>query len=384
MADQQYAVSASGRYIAWMDDAQISTSIHVRDLETGHIYDVHSNAGELLKPLAFMEDDLVYGLVRESDIDADAAGTQIYPMYQLRIIDISGGGSETLKTYEKPGYYVTEVTKQSYTLYLDRVTLEDGVYMDAPQDTIMNSSGELNKAVGIQVDTDEKLGEVISLVMVPLDGNEHVYVVKNAKAGFVLEGSDRIISVEASSAQEKYYVYVGSSVTLATTNVTKAIVTADEEMGIVVDNTQKYIWKRGRSLYRSAFQDIAVGSSDVDADSSSACISAMLVREGENVEVNTLIARGETPITVLQSALKDYYILDLTGCSLSEVLYYVSIGNPVYFRTGDGEALLIIGYDAVNIDVFDPVQNRTYKIGAEDAQEQFVQQGSVYISYIKE
>ncbi|MCR4999040.1 MAG: hypothetical protein K6A05_04275 [Lachnospiraceae bacterium] len=384
MADQQYAVSASGRYIAWMDDAQISTSIHVRDLETGHIYDVHSNAGELLKPLAFMEDDLVYGLVRESDIDADAAGTQIYPMYQVRIIDISGGGSETLKTYEKPGYYVTEVTKQSYTLYLDRVTLEDGVYMDAPQDTIMNSSGELNKAVGIQVDTDEKLGEVISLVMVPLDGNEHVYVVKNAKAGFVLEGSDRIISVEASSAQEKYYVYVGSSVTLATTNVTKAIVTADEEMGIVVDNTQKYIWKRGRSLYRSAFQDIAVGSSDVDADSSSACISAMLVREGENVEVNTLIARGETPITVLQSALKDYYILDLTGCSLSEVLYYVSIGNPVYVRTGDGEALLIIGYDAVNIDVFDPVQNRTYKIGAEDAQEQFAQQGSVYISYIKE
>jgi uncharacterized protein YvpB len=82
--------------------------------------------------------------------------------------------------------------------------------------------------------------------------------------------------------------------------------------------------------------------------------------------------------------LKDYKILDLTGCNVSEVLYYVSIGNPVYVRTGEGGALLIIGYDAVNIEVFDPLQNRTYKMGGEDAQALFEAQGSVYISYIKE
>ena len=384
MVDQQYAVAGSGRYIAWIDDTQVASAIHVMDLETEHIYDVHAMNGELVKPLAFMEDDLVYGLVRESDIDVDAAGTQIYPMYQLQIVDITSGGANVLKTYEKNGYYVTDVTKQSYTLYLDRVTRTDGVYMDATQDTIMNSSGELNKAVSIQMETDDILGEVASLVMENLDTNEHVYAIKNAVAGLVLESQDKIISVEATAAQEKYYVYVGSNVTLSTTNVTKAITAADEEMGIVVDNTQKYIWKRGRSLYRNAFRDIAVGSNDVGADASSQCISAMLVREGENVQVNTLIARGETPITVLQNTLKDYKILDLTGCNVSEVLYYVSIGNPVYVRTGEGGALLIIGYDAVNIEVFDPLQNRTYKMGGEDAQALFEAQGSVYISYIKE
>ena len=42
------------------------------------------------------------------------------------------------------------------------------------------------------------------------------------------------------------------------------------------------------------------------------------------------------------------------------------------------------GYDAVNIEVFDPLQNRTYKMGGEDAQALFEAQGSVYISYIKE
>lgn len=384
MVDQQYAVSSTGRYIAWMDDPKIAGAIHVMDLETGSIYDVHAQNGELVRPLAFMEDDLVYGLVRESDIDVDAAGTQIYPMYQLQIVDISSGGANLLKSYQKDGYYVTEVTKNSYTLYLDRVTRTDGVYMDAPQDTIMNSAGELNKAVAIQVDTDESVGSVVSLVMEALQNNDHIYAIKTATAGLVLESSDKIITVEATASQEKYYVYVGSTVTLSTTNVTKAITAADDEMGIVVDNVQKYIWKRGRSLYRSAFKDIAVGSSDVNADSSSQCISAMLVRENENIQVNALLAQGETPMTVLQNSLKDYQILDLTGCSVSEVLYYVSIGNPVYVRTGDGEALLIIGYDAVNIDVFDPAQNRTYKIGMEDAQEQFEQQGSVYISYIKE
>ena len=129
---------------------------------------------------------------------------------------------------------------------------------------------------------------------------------------------------------------------------------------------------------------MTVGSSDAKADSSAQCISAMLVREGENIQVNTLLEQGETPMSVLQKSLPNYHILDLTGCTVSEVLYYVSIGNPVYVRTGDKEALLIVGYDAVNIEVFDPAQNRTYKIGDEDAQALFEEQGSVYISYIKE
>jgi len=201
--------------------------------------------------------------------------------------------------------------------------------------------------------------------------------------GLVLADGSHSISVASATSSTQYFVYVGSKVSLATDDLNRAITEADENMGIVLDNTPKYVWKRGRKSYQNAITGIAVGSSDSEASGSARALSAMLVQAGENVQVHTLLESGETPISVLSKTLKDYDILDLTGLSLSQVLYYVNLGTPVYAYTGDDTAVLIVGYDASSIIYFDPMTSQNQKMSLAEASTYFESFGNVFVSYIQ-
>ena len=382
--DAQYAVSSSRRYLAWMDQDTMSDSIHIMDLETGNSFDIEASTGQLLKPLAFMDDDLIYGTLNESDITTDGAGSTVYPMYKLTIADISSGSGRELMTYQKNGYYITDATIESYTIYLSRIQIDgDGIITSADGDTIKNSAGEQNKAVDVTPATDDVKQQVLTLVMAPLDEDEKLGNIDYDITGLVLADTSRNISVASATASTQYYVYVGSSVSLATDDLISAIAIADEDMGIVLDNTPKYVWKRGKKAYQNSITGIAVGSSDSEASGSARALSAMLVQAGENVQVHTLLESGETPISILSKTLKDYDILDLSGASLSQVLYYVSQGIPVYAYTGEDTAVLIVGYDASSITYFDPMTSSDSKMGMTEATEYFESFGNVFVSYIE-
>ena len=380
----QYAVSSSRRYLAWMEQEDMSDAIHIMDLETGKSFDITADSGELLKPLAFMDDDLIYGTLKESDITADGAGATVYPMYKLTISDVSSGSLRDLMEYQKPGFYITDASIQSYTIYLDRIQIDgEGIITAAEGDTIKNSAGEQNKAVDLGTAMDDVKQQVVTLTMSPLDEDEKLGNVNYDFTGLVLADGVRNISVASATSSTQYYVYVGSTVSLATDDLISAIATADENMGIVLDNTPKYIWKRGRKSYQSSITGIAVGSSDSEATGSAKALSAMLVQAGENVQVHTLLESGETPISILSKTLKDYDILDLTGATMNQVLYYVSQGVPVYALTGVDTAVLIIGYDASSITYFDPMTSSNSKMGLTEASEYFESFGNVFVSYIE-
>lgn len=382
--DAQYAVSSSRRYLAWMDEENMASTIHIMDLETGNSFDINASKDQLLRPLEFLDDDLIYGTINKNDITTDGAGSTIYPMYKVTISDISQGSNRELMNYQKKGYYITDTSIDSYTIYLDRIQIgEDGIITAAEGDTIKNSAGEQNKAVDISLATDDIKQQIVTLTMTPLEEDEKLGNVKYDITGLVLADTARNVSVSSATSSTQYYVYVGNKVALATDDLLSAITLADEEMGIVLDNTPKYIWKRGRKSYQNSITGIAVGSSDSDASASAKALSAMLVQAGENVQVHTLLESGETPISILRKTLKDYDILDLTGTSLTQVLYYISQGVPVYAYTGEDTAVLIVGYDASTITYFDPQTSATSKMGITEANEYFATFGNVFVSYIK-
>ncbi len=377
MAREQYAVSGSGRYFAWIEDRTPSSTLKILDLETRSEFSISAGDGELLRPVAFMDEDLVYGIIRESDIGTDAAGSTIYPMYQIQISDIENGTETPIKTYSKDGYYVTDVTKDSYTLYLTRVTRSDNGYVEAEDDTIKDSAGAKNRAISIVTSSDDVLGTVLSLQM----KTDTDTTAKLVTTGIVNASESRIISVHAMDMETEYFVYVGARVVYAGADLTKAIRTADEEMGLVLDNSHTYIWKRSRRSYVNAFSGIAVGSLDQTADTRSKAISALINYAGESVDVHTSLASGETPLSIITSTLKDQKVLDLTGLTMTEILYYISEGYPVYTETSS-ESVLLVGYDATNIYVYHP-DSLTISFESRMTYEEELQSaGSVYISYI--
>ena len=112
-------------------------------------------------------------------------------------------------------------------------------------------------------------------------------------------------------------------------------------------------------------------------------MNAILEKEGINISVSALISQGETPKQILLNTLKDAAVLDLTGCTVDEILYYVSNGYPVFAMIGSNDAVLVVGYDANNVVLYDPAMGQTYKRTIADADEMFFNAGNIFFTYQK-
>ena len=73
-------------------------------------------------------------------------------------------------------------------------------------------------------------------------------------------------------------------------------------------------------------------------------------------------------------------VLDLTGCTLDSVLYYVSEGTPVLAKTADG-IVIIAGYDQYNTILLKPGEAETYYYGLEESADMFEAAGNQFVTY---
>lgn len=377
-----YAVSKSNRLFAWIHtgDELGSKEISVIDFTTGQIETIKNANDEYLKPLGFMDEDFVYGIAKIEDVKKDATGRIVYPMTQINIAEIQSGQVTILKTYSKEGYYVSDIEIEDYTIYLNRMKYSGTAYVVAEQDMIMNREGDSGKVISIQ-ETQHASKQKVQRIALKKTVDEATPKLLTPKD--ILLEENNTIALEWADSSEQYYVYVKGDVLLSTENVSEAISMANKEMGVVIDQNQQYVWKRSRKTTQSAFKGMIVGDEDKNAESIAQCINAMLEREDINISVSALMQQGETPIEILQNALKEARVLDLTGCNIDEVLYYINNGTPVFAMSDADDAVLLIGYDASYVSIYDPVLDKTYRKNIEDADEMFANCGSVFITYMK-
>ncbi|MBP3486805.1 MAG: hypothetical protein J6K53_00250 [Roseburia sp.] len=382
LADEAFAVSGSDRYIAWIDTADSargSDTIHVMNLSSQKSVEIKGAAGEALKPLGFMGEDFVYGIAKEADIFEDAAGNVTFPMYQIKILDVSSEELKELKTYEKSGYYVAGVDIDDYTMHLRRIQYNGTAYVSADEDMIMNREGDTGRLVTIATSVSEEKETQVQLTLAGTASEKTPRLLTPKET--ILE-EERTVVLKDESSTRHYYVYVKGDVVLATDNVTEAVIAANENMGVVIGDNLEYVWKRSRNATQPAPSEIVVGAEDAGAGSIAQCINAMLEIEGINISVSALIEGGETPKSILNNTMKDAQVLDLTGCSVDEILYYVSCGSPVFAMTESDQAVLVVGYDSSSVVIYDPMIQSTYRRNLSDAGDMFANAGNVFFTYI--
>lgn len=378
----EYAISESNRLFAWIEPGSEAGSerISIVDLTTERVEIIDAAAGEYLLPLGFLGEDLVYGVVKVSDVEIDAAGKAIYPMYKLNIAGLVAGDVKILKNYEKEGYYIWDVEFDDYTIYLQRMQYNGSGYVSADMDMIMNREGDTNKTASVEKKQDEEKQAVVRLALKKAMSEEQP---KLLTPKLILQEEPREVAFEQSELLSEYYVYANGEVLLATDKVSDAIHVANEAMGVVIDKEQQYIWKRARKTIQSAFKGMTVGDEDRNADSIAQCINAMLQWEGTNISVSALFEQGETPKEVLSNTLRDVRVLDLTGCEIDDVLFYISNGAPVFAMANTKDAVLLTGYDALSVTIYDPVKNAVSRKSIEEAEELFSKAGSIFFTYLK-
>lgn len=192
----------------------------------------------------------------------------------------------------------------------------------------------------------------------------------------------RIVKLDTKKNQGNYYVYSGGKIVLSTGSLTEAIVSADLNMGVVIGEEQKYIWRRGRKNIQPV---IGAGTVDLDGVSGHAtarCLTYLLRNEEINIDVDDLITQGETPKQILTEALNGRKVIDLTGCGVEQVLYYVNLGTPVFAMVNQ-EAVLIVGYDEHNTLLYQPDLNVVRKMGRQDSNAMFEAAGNSFLGYLE-
>lgn len=375
-----YCASESNRYFAWVDSANqySSNTIKVMDLKSGKTFEVKKGDDQYLRPLGFIGEDFIYGQANAADVVSDAAGNTTFPMNGLIILDTSD--QSELKTYTHSGGYVEKISVDGYTVTIDLIAQNNGVYAEIGQDTIMNREADSKQKIALDTSqSDTKL----TVSAISIAGGKKPDKLKQLTAQMTINSHDTTVDLKFDDNTVHFYVYAKGDVIFASDNISDAIKQANDSMGVVIDSNQQYVWMRARKNAVNAFANIACNETDKDADSVVKSVSAMLTYNDVTVSVSELIGAGSSAVDVLKNNLPDKEILDLQGVSSEDIIFYISQGNPVFAMTGNTSAVLVTGYSSNGaLYIYNPDNGATTSMSYEDADRMFYNGGLHFITYM--
>ena len=378
--DDSLQVSENHEIIVWQegDDINHSNQLNVRNLNTGEQTVIRAEDGEAIRPLGFMGEDIIYGVARESDIRTENSGQIFYPMYKVCISNSSG---DNLKEYGQDGIYIVDCAIEGNQITLSRIQRsENGSYQEILDDQIMNNVEEepgQNKVVTADIDIYERYVQIQTKTTI----DTKTIKVLNPKE-VVFEGG-RELTLDAVSEVSRYYVYNAYGVQGIYSTPGKAVKEAYDSAGVVANDRGITVWLKGNRVSRNQIMAIKEESITDQKNSLTVCLDNILRHAGITRNTEYDLAQGKTAIQILEENMTGVQVLDLSGCSLDAVLYYVNQDIPVLAILEDGEAVLVTGFNEFNVVIMEPSTGKLYKKGMNDATTWFAENGNHFISYMK-
>ncbi len=376
-----YQVSDSNLMMVWQKENSLyeGKELILMNLNTGRKTSIAAGRDEVIAPIGFMGEDLIYGVAREEDIVLDDTGNVIFPMYCVKIQNEAEG---VLKTYIQENVYITKGNVVENQIILERVKKNDsGDYVKISDDHIMNAEVAdkmQNTLEVVAIDTFEKVTQII------LKSEVQKSAVKLLTPKEVLfEGGRNIVIDENEITSERYYVYGKGGMEGIFMDVGNAVDMAYEVSGVVVNDAGSYVWQKGNRSLKNQIMAIQGELQTEERSSVAVCLDTMISFEGISRNSAYMLQAGETVLGILEENLEHAKVLDLTGCSLDAVLYYVNQDIPVLVMLEEGEAVLLIGFNEKNTVVMNPENGEVYKVGMNDSKEWFEKSGNKFITYIR-
>lgn len=378
--DEGLQVSENHKIIVWPsgEDIYHSDALNIQNLGSDTRKNITVPSGEVIRPLGFMDEDIIYGIAHAADVVEENSGRIFYPMHTIRICNSDG---ELLKEYGQPGVYVTDCTVEANQITLDRVReTESGTYQEIEQDHVMNNmEEETGKNVVTVLDT-EKYKQYVAIQMRKAAEGKSAMILTPKEV--VYEGGRRL-NLPEREPRERYYVYGAYGVDGIFCSSGRAVDLAYGVFGVVIDEDGRLIWRRGNRAAKNQIMAIKEAEVTPEKAALTICLDTMLAYEGINRNTQYYLERGETVLEILQDSLSDALILDLTGCSLDAVLYYVNQDIPVLALTENEGAVLLVGFNEVEVGIMDPSTGTIYTRKNSEAAEWFGENGNQFITYLR-
>ena len=376
-----YVISDSNRMIAWQegDSLENSQTVVLMNLNTGVQKRIEAKASETIVPIGFIEEDLIYGIVNKNDIVTDYARETVLPMYCVKIENENEG---VLMTYEQENVYVLSGSVNQNQITLQRVSKsEDGTYVEIAEDQIVDAESVSlgrNTMEVVVTQNYEKIRQIVLRKEIDVNSMKQL-----TPKEVLFEGERSVYLRSSDEEQEQFYVYGKYGIRGIYGNEDQAVDAAESGAGVVLNSAGNYVWKKTIRSTRNQIMAIQPDMVTEERDSLAVALDTMLSYEGIMRNSAYMLQSGETIRSILEGALSECQVLDLSGCSLDAVLYYVDRDIPVLVMLQDGNAVLLIGFNEMNTVIMNPQTGTIYKMGMNDSKTWFKENGNRFITYIR-
>lgn len=357
LTDDKFAVSADRSRLAWQEDTYVydSRMFHVMDLNTGERTQIGDGRSKAFRVLGFVGSDCIYGIGEPEDYMMSNGRVMGLFLESLEIIDKN---MTAAMQYEKSGYAIRDVEVEESRIHIYRVQDKSrGFYAPTDEDTLVCNAEALP-------------GRTDKIGWYPLDLKGRVYFVqlsqdvaasqKMKSAAPKKLATDRAAMLDLNPVttgnQMEFYAYGRGRFLGKYIKFSDAVDASYESMGFVTDELGQMIWVRANKPNSYNIRDAASAA-------------RRLERYHESFTGNQRLEDG-------------CLLLDASGCTLNQILYFVSQGMPVLVYTGEDSAsgyFYLSGYDQASVTLYDPVSKRTEKMELSQAQEYFDRLGNDYI-----
>lgn len=376
-----FAASGQQQIIAWTSGADLNnaTQIIIFDLTTGKINNIEAEENTRIQPIGFFGEDFVYGVARKEDILRDATGKMLYPMYRVLIRDVRGN---ILKQYEEEGIYVVDTQVEEDMITMVRMKRDESSrgWSYTTDDQILYNDTSAGGKNTIEVVTTENYEKIIQIAVRKEIDIETLQVLEPKQ---VLFEDDRSIELGQNTyTGGEYYLYVKGGLAGIYANLPEAIDGAYLSNGVVVDGQGRYLYRKTGRAARNQIMAVNPVKAETEGGELAVCLDVMLALQGFTVDTAPLLRQGKEPEEILEEKGVGITALDLNGCRLDIILYYVAQDIPVLARMVDGSAVLVIGYNEYQIVVMNPHTGTNYKLSMNEASRWFEENGNWFLTYL--
>lgn len=379
LSDNSFCVSKSGGIICWQDvDAEnkVSSGLNILNLVSENLTTIVKSTSEYVRPIGFMNEDLIYGICNKNDISWNTFGDIVFPMNEIVIQSSTGA---VLKNYKREGVYILsgEIEENQISLHRamrdgetselvniedDHITSNDAVVTG--KNRVIRSNSEKFKYIDIiklKNEIDNKLVKLLTPKEVLYEGGRTMEFDEPVDDRFIMYGNGHIDEI--------------------VDDVSIAVSDAYDVRGSVYDMRGNEIYKRGETHERNQIMAIEEESITDAKDSMAVCLDTMLKLEGISRNTEKSLENGDSAYDILKNNLYNAYTLNLSGCPADSALYYVNQDIPVLAMSDKDSAVLIIGFNAQNMVLMDPESGTIYKKGINDSREMFELAGNKFLTY---
>lgn len=354
--------------------------IEMIHLETGQKQTFTCGEAQRIRAIGFLDEDFIYGVASAADVSRAGSGAVTFPVKEIHIVDIDGN---QVKEYNKIGNYILETSVNGSVLEMCFGEKRGNkFFLTGKKDYIRYKEEEFSNRVSLAVKTTEPFGEQLYFKF-----PEYIYI--QVKPDLILTkmlSSEDDASLPLSKSGKEvtqYYVYADGQNKGTHTNLSDAVKAADEERGNVIDSNERLLWECVFEEYAMVPGMDQVTKVPGDGQSLAGCLSMIGRVCGKNLSWKNIDTEESSVLELLEQSCGQK-VCNLNGCTLDEILYYISKGSPVLAKYSGGRYVVVMSYNSTKVRYLDPVTGQSTvedRVGAADT---FRKAGNVFYSFLSE